>query len=318
MRQVAGSMASRIGFEERAVEEIILVVSELATNLVKHAGGGVLTLTPLSSPDGIEIESLDGGPGIPLPGPAIADGFSTAGSLGYGLGTVNRLMDNLEITTPPNGRGARLVCRRAVRPDGGTAGPFPLTFGVASRPYPGMAVNGDAFVIKRRGHTALAGIIDGLGHGQAAHLAAETARQYVETHFEQPLDALFRGTALACGSTRGVVMALARFDCDSWKLTFASVGNVEARVFGSSQSMGLMVRRGVIGLNAPSPIVTEHPWQASFTMVLHSDGLRTHWRWEDFPNPEGRSAEIIARDLLKALAKENDDATVMVVRGNPS
>ena len=310
-------MASLIGFEEKAVEEITLVVSELATNLVKHAGGGVLTLIPLSSPDGIEIESLDGGPGIPHPGSAVVDGFSTAGSLGYGLGTANRLMDNLEITTPPNGRGARVVCRRTIRPDLSPGRPFPLTLGVASRSYPGIAENGDSFVIKRWGNNALVGIIDGLGHGQPAHLAAETARQYVETHFEQPLEAQFRGTALACASTRGVVMALARFDCDSWKLTFASVGNVEARIFGNPEPVGLMVRRGVIGLNAPAPIVTEHPWRPSFTLVLHSDGLRTHWRWEDIPHLAGRPTEIVARELLRALAKDNDDATVMVVRGSP-
>ncbi|MCL4367924.1 MAG: ATP-binding protein/SpoIIE family protein phosphatase [Actinobacteria bacterium] len=315
-RQLAGSLATDLGFKEKAVEEIILVVSELATNLVKHAGGGTLTLTPLSAPAGIEIESLDSGPGIPDARRATADGFSTAGSLGYGLGTVNRLMDDLEITALPDGRGTRVVCRRGVRRNSVSVTPFPLSFGVATRPYPGLAVNGDAFVIRRWGNAALVGIIDGLGHGQAAHLAAETARQYVETHFDQPLDALFRGTARACGSTRGVVMALARFDCASWKLAFASVGNVEARVFGGRQAMSFMVRRGVIGLNAPSPVVTEHPWQPSNVMVLHSDGLKTHWRWEDFPNLEGRPADIIARDLLRALARDEDDATVMVVQGN--
>ena len=252
-------------------------------------------MTPLSGPAGIEIESFDSGPGIPDPGQATADGFSTAGSLGYGLGTVNRLMDDLEITTLPDGRGARVVCRRSVRPDTESVRPFPLAFGVATRPYPGLAVNGDAFVIRRWGNTALAGIIDGLGHGQAAHLAAETARQYVETHFDQPLDALFRGTARACSSTRGVVMALARFDCAPWKLTFASVGNVEARVFGSPQAMSFMVRRGVVGLNAPPPSSPSTPGSRTIVMVLHSDGLRTHWRWEDFPDLVGRSTEIIAQ-----------------------
>ena len=317
-RLAASSMAARLGFEEKAVEEITLVVSELASNLVKHARGGILTLTPLSGPDGIEIESLDNGPGISDPGQAGADGFSTTGTLGCGLGAVNRMMDNLEITTPPNGRGARLVCRRTVRPDSVTVRPFPLSFGVASRPFPGLAVNGDTFVIKRRGHTALVGIIDGLGHGQAAHLAAETARQYVETHSDQPLDMLFRGTARSCSSTRGVVMALARFDCALWRLTFASVGNVEVRVIGRSHPMNFMIRRGVIGLNAPAPIVTEHDWHPSDMMVLYSDGLRTHWRWEDFPKLVGRPAEVIARELLRSLARDEDDATVMVVRGNPA
>ncbi len=179
-------------------------------------------------------------------------------------------------------------------------------------------MNGDAFVVKLWGTSALAGIIDGLGHGQAAHLAAETARQYVESHYSQPLEALFRGTALASGSTRGVVMALARFDLTpsdpALKLTFASVGNVEARVFGAPEPLGLLVRRGVIGLNAPRPVVTEHPWHPKNVMVLHSDGLRTHWRWTDFPDLAAQPAEAIAQELLQTLAKDQDDATVIVVR----
>ncbi len=315
-QRTARTIATEIGFDEKAAEEIALVASELASNLIKHAGGGTLTFIPLAGPTGIEIESLDSGPGIPDLERFIADGISTVGSLGYGLGTVNRLMDDLEATTPPSGRGLRLVVRRWIRPNTVPVRPFPLTFGVATRPYPGMAVNGDAFVLKRWEEKALVGIIDGLGHGPRAHEAAETARQYVETHFDQPLDALFRGTAIACSATRGVVMALARFDSAASTLTFGSVGNIEVRVFGSPDPISLMVRRGVIGLNAPPPIVTEHPWHSSNVMVLHSDGLRTHWRWEDFPELAGQPADKAAQRLLQALARDQDDATVIVVRGN--
>jgi anti-sigma regulatory factor (Ser/Thr protein kinase) len=307
-------MATSVGFGEGAAEETALVASELATNLIKHAGGGIITLTPLVGPAGIEIESLDRGPGVPDLVRAMADGFSTAGSLGYGLGTVNRLMDDVDATTPPSGHGLLLVCRRWVRPNASGVKRFLLAIGVATRPLPGLAVNGDTFVVRRWDDRALVGIMDGLGHGQAAHEAAEAARHYVESHFDQPLDALFRGTASACSSTRGVVMALALFNCASWRLTFASVGNVEARVFGSREATSFMVRRGVIGLNAPPPVVTEHPWQPSNVMVLHSDGLRTHWRWENFPDLAKQPAETIARELLLSLAKDEDDATVVVVR----
>ena len=43
-RLAAKSMSTAIGVDEQAVEEIALVVSELATNLVKHAKDGVLRL----------------------------------------------------------------------------------------------------------------------------------------------------------------------------------------------------------------------------------------------------------------------------------
>jgi anti-sigma regulatory factor (Ser/Thr protein kinase) len=316
-RRLATSVAARAGLSEGTRSDVGIVATELATNVVRHAGNGTLLVRQLEGGGGgIELLCLDAGPGMRDPAACMADGFSTTGSLGYGLGTVNRVMDELETTIAPGGQGLRLVCRRWLRPKVASARPCPLAFGVATRPYPGQVVNGDAFVVKRWGESALVGVIDGLGHGQGAHEAAEAARQYVEDHSTQPLEALFRGTARACASTRGVVMALARFDCAAWKLTFASVGNVEARVFGSPQSLSFMIRRGVLGLNAPRAVVTEHPWRPDHVLVLHSDGLRTHWRWENFPDLALKPPEVIAQGLLRALAKDEDDATVIVVRGN--
>jgi serine/threonine protein phosphatase PrpC len=190
----------------------------------------------------------------------------------------------------------------------------PLAFGVATRSRRHDEYNGDAFVVKQWAESALVGVIDGLGHGQLAHRAAWAARQYVESHFDLPLDQIFRGVDRACRSTRGVVMALARFDWGQDRLAFASVGNVEVRVFPSSALFPFSIRRGFMGLNAPKAMVTEHPWPPDHVLVLHSDGLRTHWNWQDFPGLAEQPAQALAQELLRLLAKEEDDATVLVVR----
>ena len=109
-------------------------------------------------------------------------------------------------------------------------------------------------------------------------------------------------------------MALARFDWEQERLVFASVGNIETRVSGNTGPISLPVRRGVIGMNAPKPVVTDNPWMMSNTLVMHSDGLSTRWRWADYPGLEQGPADIAARRLLHALAKD-DDATVIVIRG---
>ena len=158
------------------------------------------------------------------------------------------------------------------------------------------------------------GVIDGLGHGQLAHRAAQTARQYVESHFDLPLDQIFRGAGRACRATRGVVMALARFDWGQGRLTFASVGNIAVRVFPRGEPFHFVIRRGVIGLNAPSAVVTEHPWSPDQVLVLHSDGVATHWGWQNFTGWADRPAAAMAQDLLRAKGKDEDDATVIVVR----
>src|SRR5579864_3286980 len=92
-------MTAVLGFATNTSEEIVLVVAELAVNLVKHAGQGLLILKSLQMGDrvGIEVDAVDHGPGMASVDQALTDGYSTAGSLGYGLGTVNRLMDEMEV-----------------------------------------------------------------------------------------------------------------------------------------------------------------------------------------------------------------------------
>jgi serine/threonine protein phosphatase PrpC len=78
--------------------------------------------------------------------------------------------------------------------------------------------------------------------------------------------------------------------------------------------MNFNVRRGVMGANAPLPVVTRHDWNVDSILVLHSDGLRTNWRWEDLKLAQV-SATVAAQRLLHVLARNDDDATVVVVKG---
>ena len=314
-RRAARMLANSVGFPSQACEEIALAMTELASNLIKHARGGTLTLTPLSSAGrvGLEIESRDVGPGIADVERALGDRYSTAGTRGTGLGAVNRLMDELDISSQP-GRGTRVVCRKWLREQRVSTRPCPLAVGVATRPRASSDVNGDAFVVVHWAESVLVGVIDGLGHGHFAHRAAQAARQYVESHFDLPLDQIFRGTGRACRATRGVVMALARFDWDRGRLAFASVGNILVRVFPRSEPFRFVIRRGVIGLNAPAAVITEHDWPLEHVFVLHSDGISTHWRWDDYPDWRDLPAAALAQELLRTKARDEDDATVLVVR----
>src|SRR5438132_7389294 len=149
-RQAATTLATAIGFVDQDRDAVVLVVSELATNLVKHAKGGTLTLTALVEEGriGLQITSHDSGPGIADVAQALTDGFSTVGSLGYGLGAVNRIMDTMDITSQP-GQGTRIVCKRWARPVEPRSLPERLDCGAATRAHPLMGVNGDAFVLKQ-------------------------------------------------------------------------------------------------------------------------------------------------------------------------
>ena len=280
----ARTVAAALGFPLPACEEIALAMTELATNLVKHAHGGTLTLTPLA--DGprvaLEIESRDQGPGIANVEQALGDRFSTAGTRGTGLGAVNRLMDELDITSR-RGSGTRIVCRRWRREHQPSVRPCPLAFGVATRPRPLGQLNGDAFVVCQWAESAPGG-----HHRRPWPRPVRPPRRADRAAvrgepFRLAVGPDLSGRGPRCRATRGVVMALARFDWGQDRLAFASVGNVAVRVFPRAEPYHFVVRRGVIGLNAPGAAVTEHPWSPDQVLVLHSDGVATHWGWQDFP-----------------------------------
>ncbi len=312
-QKAAREYATHIGFSPSECEQIALAVTELATNLVRHAGGGTLRMSTLSADDrgGILVETEDRGPGIVHPDHALADGFSTAGGLGNGLGTVHRIMDGMELDSPSTG-GLKVTCHRWIRPSTRTVFPQRLAFGVATRARRNDVHNGDAFIVKSWARGALVGVIDGLGHGVEAERAAQAARAYVEDHFDLPVAGLFKGVGQACRRTRGVVMALARFHMDT-TVEIANVGNVEVRLFGAPQRPNLVVRRGILGVNAPSPVVTSHTWTRESTLVLHSDGLHSHWSIETMPGVCWTTPPEAASALLLAQGKDDDDATVVIV-----
>ena len=135
-----------LGFDEQAAGRSALVATELATNLLKHAGRGQILLDRYrdSSGSGLEILSLDKGPGIADLGRAMEDGYSTAGSMGTGLGAVRRQADEFAVYSRP-GLGTAVMARirdakpppapatadRLARRRGGAASPARASAGTA-------------------------------------------------------------------------------------------------------------------------------------------------------------------------------------------
>src|SRR4051812_22972672 len=92
-RREAAALAARLRFAEAEAGRVALVTTEIARNLVAHARGGELILRPLvdDAVAGIEILALDRGPGMADVGRCLADGHSTRGTPGNGLGAIERL-----------------------------------------------------------------------------------------------------------------------------------------------------------------------------------------------------------------------------------
>src|SRR6185295_16575188 len=91
-RRAAQTLAN-FEFDAETAGKVAIVVSELATNLHRHAGTGEILLQTLGDDDArvVEVIALDRGPGMSDVARCMSDGYSTAGTPGNGLGAVRRL-----------------------------------------------------------------------------------------------------------------------------------------------------------------------------------------------------------------------------------
>jgi serine/threonine-protein kinase RsbT len=113
-RQHGREVAEHLGFTGSDLALIATAISEIARNMVVHAGGGAIMISELAEGRGIEIIARDDGPGIVDIELAMQDGYSTVSSLGLGLPGARRLMDEFTIESQ-DGHGTTVVMRKWIR-----------------------------------------------------------------------------------------------------------------------------------------------------------------------------------------------------------
>ena len=106
-------LATELGFSRTDGTLVATAISEVARNIVSHAGEGEIELSPVFEPRryGLVVVARDSGPGIRDVESAMRDGYSTRGSLGLGLPGARRLMDEFAIDSEP-GRGTVVTMKK--------------------------------------------------------------------------------------------------------------------------------------------------------------------------------------------------------------
>jgi anti-sigma regulatory factor (Ser/Thr protein kinase) len=310
-RRAAISIAQRIGFDDSDAGRVGLVVTEAATNLVKHAKDGAIVLAGIreNGRGAVRILAMDQGPGIRSLEECLRDGFSSTGSLGTGLGAIQRSSSEFDIYT---GAGGTIVYSM-ISSDAPKRGP--LLSGSICAPHPGESACGDGFLIVHGSPVTSVLLVDGLGHGPGAAEAAEAAIGSFRAHpGESPADALQRMEG-ALRPTRGAAVAVARLDRGTRVARFSGIGNIAAAVLGETGPGRHMVSdHGIAGQTSRAPREYEYPLPPRFSVVLHSDGITARWKLEAYPGLMRRHPMIAAGVLFRDFRRPNDDATVVVLR----
>lgn len=191
-----------------------------------------------------------------------------------------------------------------------------IEWGVASLTMPGQSQSGDRHLVQPYSNGLLMAVVDGLGHGEQAAVAADLAVTTLIKHAHESVTALLKRCHDALRETRGVVMSLASFNELDRVLTWIGIGNVEGLVLraeGSPHSRHeyLLLRGGVVGDQLQSLSASTMPLMQGDTLVFTTDGIRGGFAKDlsaNYPPQE------MADRILAEYSKGSDDALVFVAR----
>lgn len=154
-------------------------------------------------------------------------------------------------------------------------------------------------------------IVDGLGHGTPAALAAQEAERVIALTPMASLDSLFARLDAALQSTRGAAVGLARIH--GARLSYAAVGNTRALRWRAGEHTRLPSQYGIVGDGRPKRLQTiELDLQVDDALVLYTDGLDESLRIDAIPMDWRRDPEHLCASLIAHWKNADDDAAVLV------
>jgi anti-sigma regulatory factor (Ser/Thr protein kinase) len=336
-RKAVQVLAERLQFSAVRIGQLALAVTEAASNLYKHAvQGSLLLCVNRDGPQpGIDLVTIDAGPGLRDVSAAVRDGHSTAGTLGIGLGAIQRLADFSDLYSLA-GRSTSLVAR--FLPAGGTTPQNLLSTGGSTPPYPpdppelggaarppkppwgagllrpitGETECGDAYGAVQAGGAVTGVLCDGLGHGPlAAAAAADGVAAVLEVPAGEPAAVLER-VHRRMGRTRGGAVGIVRIDGPLAR--FAGLGNVAASIVSGGERKSMISLPGIAGHQARAIRQFEYQVPTGAAVILHSDGISSRWEAAALPGIAARDPLLIAAVLLAAAGVHRDDAGILVLK----
>jgi serine phosphatase RsbU (regulator of sigma subunit) len=196
------------------------------------------------------------------------------------------------------------------------AGRLHFSHDIGARALNGASRSGDAHLVLDVLGGLLVSVVDGLGHGPEAALAANRAIDTLRIRPDLPALELIKRCHEALRGTRGAVLSLAVFETARRTLSWVGVGNVEGslmrcRAEAYRRHDSVPVRGGIVGYRLPPVRVGTVEIEPGDVLVLATDGIRSGF---EQGVQAGMTPTDMAAYILSQFGKTTDDALVLVGR----
>lgn len=322
LRSKLRAVSRRMGFKDTVRERIELVCNEIITNQLKYAGRhGLVQIWEQSNSEftALDLFALDYGPGISNLPVALQDGYTTSGTMGKGLGAIQRLSSESEFYTLPRGVAhdspwhgmavwARFYVNNPPRSRRIQSGNF-------VRAYRDDVYNGDCICVRPDEPGIRWLHADGLGHGKEAAEVLIGADEVLDA--VTPLDGTLQNLSHRLRGGRGAVAMACEIDFDAKWLRICGVGDMGAFLICNGERRVLNFSPGVLGHEHRSFEMVELPFPQQALLITASDGLRRNWSLSTFPGLWRLHPQLIALLLGNVITRNNDDKSILVIRAMP-
>lgn len=302
---------AQAGFSATRAAEIDIIVAELTSNLIKHAGAGELLfrVSKAGAVPVLELLSLDNGNGISNLHQMMRDGASTTKTLGQGLGAMQRLSDFFQVYTQPKWGTVTYVRVGAPLPEA-YKGMSVRYFSLAKE---GETLCGDGGHIKQTKDGIQVLLGDGLGHGAFAHAAVQAAIESFRLCPQREPAEVLRCMHKDVRKTRGLVASVAALDFKTMNWHVCGVGNILTRFYQGILVKSCLSYNGIIGLNIPNTL-NDHllPSEPNQYLIMCSDGLSSRWDLSKYPALYKCDPLVWAAVIYKDFSRRNDDASILL------
>ena len=302
-------------FTEKRTGEIDIVISELTSNLIKHAEKGELLyrLSREETRPVFEVICIDNGKGIKDLNHAMKDGVSTKETLGQGIGSIIRQSNVAQLYSLPS--WGTIVYTRFYddpehkEPKGNV---LVRTLNVAK---PGEKVSGDGAFVKFFKDKTLIFIGDGLGHGPLAKNAVDKAISVFKESMSSDPSEIIREINRELKHSRGLVATIAMLDHETKQWEMCGVGNISTRIQKGLEYKNYICNNGIVGFNIPRRLENSVNEMEKFQQLIFcSDGIKTRWDVVKYPAILKYDPMMLAAVLYKDHARQTDDMTITVVK----
>lgn len=313
-RRQVETLAKSLNFTNNKLSQAAILISEMATNLIKHATKNpqlIIQAIQYKTNKQLQVLALDQGPGMHNFNLCFRDGYSTVGTQGTGLGAIHRQASFSQFFTLP-GVGTAILATI----DGSEFKPSlsSLEIGSVCLPVAGEKLSGDAMSVIEIGHRKLILVSDGLGHGPLAATASQLAVSVFKQKAHLSPAAIIDQINLEIKKTRGACVAVAEINTRDKKVVYAGLGNIGGTVIIGKSMYHMICHDGTAGMGPCHIQEYVYPWQKNATLVMYSDGLVSRWVRQNYASLMSRHPALIAGVLYRDFTRGNDDITVVVAR----